>query len=117
LFSSPGCPGLLTRRDVDGKQPSKTTKVLAQNNKSFGPTSPGSRERFFFFVFVFVFVIFVIVFVIVYVTDNVDVRALCLVPQRFRRVASVDVDAALPGGPTLIRRFFFKPWPARTSAV
>ena len=83
---------------------SKTTKVFAQRAR-------GSRERFFFFFFVIVFV-----FVIVYVTDNVDDRASCLVPQRFRHVASADVDAALPA-PTLIRGFFFKPWPARTSAV
>jgi hypothetical protein len=74
-----------------------------------------TRERsFLFFRFRFRFLF---VFVFVYVNDNVDDRASCLVPQRLRRVASVDVDAALPRGPTLIRGFFFKPWPARTSAV
>ncbi len=66
--------------------------------------TPGGRANVFFF----------FVFVIVHVNDNVDDRASCLVPQRFRRVASVDVDAALPRGPTLIRDFFFSPWPART---
>ena len=84
-----------------------------QQQQKFWPNEPGGRANvFFFFFFVIVFV-----FVIVYVNDNVDDRASCLVPQRFRLVASGDVDAALPRGPTLIRGFFFSPWPARTSAV
>jgi hypothetical protein len=71
-----------------------------QNNKSFRPTSPGVTRTFFFsFSFSFSFSLSL---TLSFIVDNVDDRASCLVPQRFRLVASVDVDAALPRGPTLI---------------
>jgi hypothetical protein len=84
-----------------------TSRCRWQSNKAkqqkFPSNKPGVAGTFFF----------VFVFVIVYVNDNADDRASCLVPRRFRRVASADVqvpsqvDAALPRGPTFIRGFFF----------
>ena len=84
-----------------------TRSSKQNNNKISGPTrepaAGGGRANAFFLVFVIVYVI-------------VCGYASCLVVQRIRLVASVDVDAALPAA-QLSRGFFPKSLAARTSAV
>jgi hypothetical protein len=77
--------------------------IITTTKKS--ANQPGGRANVFFFFFSFS-LSFTYRVRIVYVHDNVDDRASCLVPQRFRLVASAEVDAALPRGPTLIRLLF-----------